>query len=149
MPKDLVELEQVHKRGKFHKGWFDQTLPAFIKEEKKKAMKEVRNPNALQVALLHVDCDIYTSTKTIFDNLKQYIRAGTVIVFDELFNYPAFREHELKALYELLKERPDLSFEWIGTACGVDSVMGLQVGALEGDGTCLAAAVRIVEASGS
>ena len=143
VPADLVELEQVQKRAKFHKGWFSDTLPAFIADEERMRKK---TGLALHVALLHIDCDIYSSTKTIFENLKPYIKKGTVIVFDELVNYPAFREHELKAFYELLKERPDLSFEWIGTACGVDSVMGLAVGALEGDGTCLAAAVRIISA---
>ncbi len=49
---------------------------------------------------MHVDCDIYSSTKTIFDLLASRIVAGTVIVFDEYFNYPGWRHHEYKAFQE-------------------------------------------------
>jgi hypothetical protein len=51
---------------------------------------------------LHIDCDIYASTKEIFDNLVDNIVPGTVIVFDELYNYPGAEEHEFKAFQEFL-----------------------------------------------
>jgi len=66
-------------------------------------------------------------------------------VFDELVNFPEFRAHEIKALHELILQN-GLHYEWLGTACGVDTVMGMPLGWIEGDGTCLAAAVRIVSA---
>mgnify|MGYP003339266618 CR=1 FL=1 len=43
-----------------------------------------------QISLLHVDSDLYSSAKIIFDNLNDYIVQGTIIVFDEF--YPAGRE---------------------------------------------------------
>ena len=54
------------------------------------------------IALLHVDCDLYSSTKTIFDNLHPYIKKGTIIVFDEwCYNAnPKYDDHEQKAFYE-------------------------------------------------
>lgn len=68
---------------------------------------------------------------------------GTVIVFDELINFPEFRRHEFLALYELLQKHPH-RFEWFGCPCGMGTEMGLPAAAIEGDGTCLATAMRIL-----
>lgn len=81
-------LPKVPANVRLHVGWFDATLPAFLAE------------TAEPVALLHIDCDIYSSTKTVFDLLSDRIRPGTVIVFDEYFNYPGWRQHEYKAFQE-------------------------------------------------
>ena len=55
------------------KGYFDKTLPKFLKQ------------NSENVSFIHVDCDIYSSTKTIFQYLAEYIVPGTIIVFDEYY----------------------------------------------------------------
>jgi hypothetical protein len=75
------------------KGWFDETLPKFLAE----------HPEPL--ALLHVDCDLYSSTKTIFDLLGSRLRPGSVIVFDEYWNYPGWKLHEYKAFEEMKAAR--------------------------------------------
>lgn len=54
------------------------------------------------IAFMHVDCDLYSSTKTVFDSFQDYIVPGTVIVFDEYYNYPGFENHEYKAFKEFL-----------------------------------------------
>ncbi|WP_421842706.1 TylF/MycF/NovP-related O-methyltransferase [Mycobacterium sp.] len=77
---------------KLIKGLFHETLPKF----KEHILK------AGPIAFLHIDCDIYSSTKEIFDQLGDNITTGTVIVFDELYNYPAAEEHEFKAFQEFL-----------------------------------------------
>lgn len=82
-------------------GWFDETLPAFAS-----AMTDT-------IALLHVDCDIYSSTRCAFDNFANFIVPGTIIVFDELFNYPTYEKHELLAFFEFLQKTKH-TFEWIG-----------------------------------
>ena len=74
------------------KGWFNETLPAFLAT------------NQGDVAFLHVDCDLYSSTKCIFDLLAGRIKSGTVIVFDEFWNYPAWQQHEIKAFEEFKAE---------------------------------------------
>lgn len=53
------------------------------------------------VALLHVDCDLYSSTQTVFAELKARIVAGTVIVLDEFWIEV---EHEQRAFNEFLIE---------------------------------------------
>jgi len=70
-------------------GLFEETLPKF---------------NKSTVAFMHVDCDIYSAAKTVFDNFKDHIVSGTVIVFDEYYSYPDFRDHEYKAFKEFLEQ---------------------------------------------
>ena len=80
------------------KGWFADTLPSFIE-------------TALQgekIALIHIDCDIYSSTKTALHILGSHMIDGTILVFDELYNYPNYRAHEWMAFQEFLEE---FSFE--------------------------------------
>jgi len=71
------------------KGYFSDTLPDFLRDHPE------------HVAFLHVDCDLYSSTKCIFDLLQ----AGCVIVFNEYFNYPAWQDHEHKAFMEFVERR--------------------------------------------
>jgi hypothetical protein len=52
------------------------------------------------VSYIHVDCDLYTGAIQALTLLTDRIHPGTVIVFDELINYPNFRDHEVKALWE-------------------------------------------------
>lgn len=96
-------LPKVNKNVVLIKGWFDKTLPNFIKQHNKK------------ISFLHIDCDLYSSTKCIFNTLKDYIDDDCVVVFDELVNYPGFdgNKGELKALYEFINEH-DVEYEWIG-----------------------------------
>ena len=83
-------LPKVPANVRLHVGWFDATLPAFL----------AANPEP--VALLHVDCDIYASTRAVFAHLAPRIGVGTVIVFDEYFNYPGWQQHEFRAFHEFL-----------------------------------------------
>lgn len=57
----------------FHVGWFADTLPAYL------ADRDHRRP----ISLIHVDCDLYSSTRTVLRLLNPLVVAGTVIVFDE------------------------------------------------------------------
>jgi hypothetical protein len=94
-------------------GWFAETLPEFVKAHAGK-----------KVGFLHVDCDIYSSTKTIFDELARgnMFRDGTLITFDEAFNYPGWEEHEMKAFYEFLEAHPEFDVEWLGMQEGEQPV---------------------------
>jgi hypothetical protein len=98
-------LPSVQSNVKLIKGWYKDTLPLFASELVQKNQK---------IALLHVDCDIYSSTKCIFDNFTPFICSGTIIVFDELLNYPSYEKHEILAFFEFLEQNPNLKFEWIG-----------------------------------
>jgi hypothetical protein len=85
----------------FHVGWFDDTVPVFA--------QKYSGP----FAFAHLDADLYSSTKTVFDNLGDWFIPGTVVVFDEYFGYHGWQHHEHKAFHEFLS-RTGLSFEAIG-----------------------------------
>jgi hypothetical protein len=85
------KMPKVPGNVALHKGWFSDSLPKWATANSEK-----------KIALLHVDCDLYSSTVTIFDHLEKQIVPGTVIVFDEYFNYPAWQVHEHKAFREFL-----------------------------------------------
>lgn len=96
-----TEMPQVEKNVKLIPGWFDETLPKFIQEH-----------NSDNVAFLHIDCDIYSSTATIFRYLADKIVKGTIIVFDEYYNYPNWQNHEYKAFKEFV-EKYGISYRYI------------------------------------
>jgi hypothetical protein len=84
----------------FHVGWFDDTIPVFA--------QKYSGP----LAFAHLDADLYSSTKTVFDNIGDWFVAGTIVVFDEYFGYHGWQRHEHKAFQEFLS-RTGLSFEAI------------------------------------
>ena len=50
--------------------------------------------------------------KIIFDNLQHKIVPGTVIMFDEFYNYDGYEAHEYKAFKEFA-DKKKISYEWI------------------------------------
>ena len=96
-------LPQVNSNVKLIKGWFNETLVDFIKIQNKK------------ISFIHIDCDLYSSTKYVLDTLINYIDNNCIIIFDELVNYPGFDgdNGELKAFYEFITEN-NVDYEWIG-----------------------------------
>lgn len=54
------------------------------------------------VAYMHIDCDLYRGASEVLHLLSDHIVPGTVLLFDDLINYPAYREHEARALWEWL-----------------------------------------------
>jgi hypothetical protein len=84
------------------KGFFEQTLAPFADVHR-----------AEKVVFLHVDCDLYSATKTIFDKLGPMLHPQCVIVFDEYFNYAGWQDGEYKAFMEFVAAG-NISFEYIG-----------------------------------
>jgi hypothetical protein len=81
-------LPRVPNNVALHRGYFDTSLPQWLAD----------NPGP--VAFAHVDCNLYRPTKTILDLLAPRMTKGTVILFDEYFNYPNWEQHEFKAFQE-------------------------------------------------
>ena len=102
---------------KLRKGWYDESIPIFIKEIVKNKKESI--------SYMHVDCDLYSSTKTIFDLLGDRIKTGTVIVFDEYFNYAGWQLGEYKAFQEFLKQR-NLSYEYL-TYCNCECQVAVRI----------------------
>jgi len=80
---------------------FEDTLPEFIKHHKE------------PVSFLHIDSDIYSAARTVLFTLHEQIVSGTIIQFDEYFNYPGWKQHEYKAFQEFVAEF-DLNYSYLG-----------------------------------
>jgi hypothetical protein len=115
------KLPKLPGNAELHIGWFDRSVPPFLEQHPGEA------------ALLHLDADLYSSTKTVLDLFHARIGVGTVLVFDEYYNYPNWREHEYKAFQEFIKER-DGAYQYIGfsTLQGQAAVQITRLGALKG-----------------
>jgi len=81
-------------------GLFEDTLPGFL----------AGCDDA--VGFLHLDADLYSSTKTVLDLIGDRLRAGAVVVFDEFFNFPGWQEHEYLAWSEFVGSS-GRSFEYL------------------------------------
>jgi hypothetical protein len=96
-------LPAVHSNVVLVKGFFEQTLPDFISAYGKKS-----------VAFMHIDCDLYSATKTVLAQLAPMLVEGTIIVFDEYFNYPGWQQGEFKAFAEFIDSHERLGYDYIG-----------------------------------
>jgi predicted O-methyltransferase YrrM len=83
------------------KGLFQDTSARFLAE----------HPG--DIAFLHIDSDLYSSCKYIFDTYGHRIVAGTVVLFDEFFNYPCWTGGEAKAFDEW-REAAGVDYEFVG-----------------------------------
>lgn len=61
--------------------------------------------------LVHIDCDLYSSTVTALEGVLPFIEPGTVIVFDEFDGYPGWEQHEAKAWQEFTIQHRVISQE--------------------------------------
>lgn len=85
---------------RIHQGWFDDTLGPFA----------ANHPGP--VRFMNVDCDLYSSTRTVFERLGDRVVSGTVIVFDEYLGNAQWREHEFKAFQEFVASS-GLAYEYL------------------------------------
>jgi hypothetical protein len=96
-------LPEVNSNVELIKGPLNETLIDFIERQNK------------NISFIHIKTGLYSSTKYIFDVLKDYIGTDCIIIFDKFVNYPGFDEDtgELKAFYEFVTEN-NVDYVWIG-----------------------------------
>lgn len=74
-------------RVTFFKGWFEETLPNYSLPEH-------------DVLVITLDADLYSATIYVLNRLKNHIRSGTYIYFDDMSR----PEHEPRAFREFMAE---------------------------------------------
>ena len=92
-------MPQVPNNVRLHVGWFNHTLPKY----------SLIGP----VSFIHIDSDLYSSAQYVLDHLSDYIVPGTVIVFDEYFNFPGWQQDEFRAWQEFVT-RYRVKYEYLG-----------------------------------
>ena len=103
------ELHLPEPNIRVHPGLFEHSLPRFLAA------------CADRARFVHVDCDLYSSTRTVLSGLRDRLVPGTVLVFDEYLNYPGWRQHEYRAFREFVQDA-GICYEYLGFASADSSV---------------------------
>ncbi|MGH3973372.1 MAG: TylF/MycF/NovP-related O-methyltransferase [Pseudonocardiaceae bacterium] len=90
-------------------GWFNDTLPEFL----------ANHPGP--VAFLHLDADLYSSTTTVLEHVGPRLLPGSVIMFDEYFNYPGWEKHEHRAWNEFVT-KSGIDCQYVAYTCNHEQV---------------------------
>ncbi|KAH9998192.1 hypothetical protein F4779DRAFT_605857 [Xylariaceae sp. FL0662B] len=91
-------------------GRFDKTLPHFLAE----------HPGP--IALLHIDSDLYSSAAVVLEHCGPCLVAGSIVVFDEYFNFPGWERHEHRAWQEYVA-RTGTHFTWLAYTANDEQVV--------------------------
>jgi hypothetical protein len=86
----------VPENARLVKGLFIDTLPGFLREI------DAANSRHTPVSFVHIDCDLYDGARDVLFLLQSRLAPGSIIIFDELFNYVGYEDHEIKAFFEFL-----------------------------------------------
>jgi Flp pilus assembly protein TadD len=85
------QLPKIGENVRLYCGLFENTLPEFLAAH--------RQP----IRFANIDCDLFTSTATVLENIHGQIVSGTILVFDEYLCAPKWREDEFRAFREAVK----------------------------------------------
>jgi hypothetical protein len=97
------QLPNVPRNVRLHRGVFDISLPRWLAT------------NAGPVAFVHIDCNLYSSTRTVLSEIADRLAPGTILLFDEYFNYPNWEQHEFKAFQEFVATQ-HVAYRYLGFA---------------------------------
>jgi hypothetical protein len=109
-------LPRVPENVRLHQGYFEESLPPWLRD------------NQGQVAFIHLDCDLYSSTKTVLVLIAPRVTNGTIILFDEYFNYANWERHQFKAFQELVGEH-NVKYEYLAFARQQVAIRIVSIGA--------------------
>lgn len=76
----------------FVDGWYEDTLPEY----------DFTN---LDIGLVHIDCDLYSSTATALKYVGPHLLPGAFIIFDEWHGYDGAHHHEQQAWRDYAEPR--------------------------------------------
>jgi len=86
-------LPRVRKNVQLVKGWFNDTVPAFLERERD------------AVSLLHLDCDTYEATSFVLNALGDRLTPDSVVILDDYHGFRGFQEGQFKAWAEFVAGR--------------------------------------------
>lgn len=110
----LDQLPKVRDNVSLIKGWFHESLPPFLREHSE------------PVAFIHMDCDLYSSTQTVLELLRDRLVAGTTIVLDDFLMEPGWQREEHQAWLDFAKTN-HVEFEYLGYQTGMACAVAVQI----------------------
>jgi len=94
-------LPKVNTNVTLVKGWFDDSLPKFLKN------------NSDNFSFIHFDSDTYESTTLLLDLIGDRIVKGTIIIFDEYLGITNWENGEYRA-WKQFTENKKIKYEYLG-----------------------------------
>ena len=89
------------KRSVVVGGWYDKTLTRVVYDEHR----------LTKAAIIHIDCDLYESTRSVLEFITPLLVDGTVLIFDDWFHFHGHPARgEQKAFHEWAAKLPGWSF---------------------------------------
>lgn len=98
--RKIRQIEAKLLNVRIIEGMFQDTLVPFLRS------------HSDNCAVIHMDCDLYSSTSYVLQALKDRIVPGTYILFDEIRGGEDISKHEAKAFYEFIMDT-GLGVSWI------------------------------------
>jgi len=104
--RNILKSEFNLNNVKIYPGFFNDTLNSGLFDQ----LKE----NDTKIAILYVDTDIYSSSKTVLNFCKSFLQPGSLICLDDFFTLKANQNNgQIRAMREFILESPELTFmEW-------------------------------------
>ncbi len=84
-------FQKYGNRAVFVKGLFQKTIP-----------KWKRNRANTKISVIHLDADIYSSTKYVLDTIDDMITSDTLVMLDDYYGRPANMDNVHKAFHEYI-----------------------------------------------
>lgn len=109
------ELPVVLTNCELVQGWFGASPTQDQSSIAEFTARDFSNSHKEPIVLLHLDADLYSSTKTVLNAFAKQIVPGTVILFNEYWNHPTWKKHEFRAWQEYCKMY-GVKYEYIGYA---------------------------------
>lgn len=85
--------------------------PTIVEGEFKKSLRSFLSKYQNKAAVIHIDSDTYESTKLILESMRPFFQDGTVLLFDDMFNYKGNpKKGEAGAFHDFQKKHKELQF---------------------------------------
>ena len=112
LPEDWICNGQVF--GRHHKGDYGMGLVNLVDKRIKviaglfcNTVSEFARLHQKPLAFIHIDCDLYSSSRDVMEGIGGLIAPNTIIVFDDYHSYAGngWKEHGYKAFQEFAQSR--------------------------------------------
>lgn len=80
---------ELGPQAQLEAGWFSASVPRWVEA------------HGAPLRLVHIDCDLYSSTRDGLGALAPLVQPGTILAFDDYFGNPHWEEDEHRAFLEL------------------------------------------------
>jgi len=106
------EFREILRRAGVREHEYELVAGYYEHSLKSSSLRDQLSGNS--AAIVYIDCDLYTSAKQVLEFIKHYLVNGSILCFDDYYNYKASpAQGERKALAEFLAQYDDVDFiDW-------------------------------------